>query len=120
MVANYPFRPTFIDFLNQKLATVETFQGTRGVLRVLALAVRSLQSAGQDIPMIHTCHLDLRNARTINEIIGRTGSGDLLPVLNTDVGGPDTEAPETGRSHAELTDRRNPHPMVGPLSAPEQ
>jgi predicted AAA+ superfamily ATPase len=110
MVATYPFHPTFIDFLNQKLATVETFQGTRGVLRVLALAVRSLWRTGQKIPMIHTCHLDLRNARTINEIIGRTGSGDLLPVLNTDVGGPDTEALETGRSRAELADRKNPHP----------
>jgi predicted AAA+ superfamily ATPase len=42
LVAHYPFHPTFIEFLNQKLATVETFQGTRGVLRVLALAVRSL------------------------------------------------------------------------------
>ena len=42
MAAHYPFHPTFIEFLNQKLATVETFQGTRGVLRVLALALRSL------------------------------------------------------------------------------
>jgi predicted AAA+ superfamily ATPase len=42
VVAHYPFHPTFIEFLNRKLATVETFQGTRGVLRVLALAIRSL------------------------------------------------------------------------------
>jgi len=65
--------------------------------------------------MIHTCHLDLREARTVNEIIGRTGSGDLFPVLNTDVGGPDTTALDTGRSRAELADRKNPHPAGFPL-----
>jgi hypothetical protein len=115
LVAHYPFHPTFIEFLNQKLATVETFQGTRGVLRVLALAVRSLWQAQQDIPMIHTCHLNLRDARIVSELIGRTGSNDLLPVLNTDVGSADTTALDTGRSRAELIDRKNPHPAGFPL-----
>ena len=68
MVAHYPFHPTFIDFLTQKLVTIETFQGTRGVLRVLSLAIRSLWSR-QQVPMLHTCHLDLCNARTVNEIL---------------------------------------------------
>jgi predicted AAA+ superfamily ATPase len=47
MVAHYPFHPTFIEFLNQKLATVETFQGTSGVLRVL-----SVRSSGERRAMI--------------------------------------------------------------------
>jgi Protein of unknown function (DUF499) len=115
MAVHYPFHPAFIDFLTQKLATVETFQGTRGVLRVLALAVRSLWQKRQDIPMMHTCHLDLREARTVNEILGRTGGGDLLPVLNTDVGGADTPALAAGRSRAELADQKNPHPAGYPL-----
>ena len=42
MLASYPFHPTLIDFLNNKLAQAENFQGTRGVLRVLAMTVRSL------------------------------------------------------------------------------
>src|SRR5262249_39100085 len=42
LAAGYPFHPTLTDFLNKKLALVETFQGTRGVLRVLAQTVRSL------------------------------------------------------------------------------
>ncbi|MGQ4809800.1 hypothetical protein NKDENANG_03233 [Candidatus Entotheonellaceae bacterium PAL068K] len=116
MVAHYPLHPTFIAFLNQKLATLETFHGTRGVLRVLALAIRRLwNSQVRDLPMLHTCHLDLRDLRTTSEIIGRTGSSDLLPVLNTDVGGPDTATLETGRSRAELADRKNPHPAGFPL-----
>jgi predicted AAA+ superfamily ATPase len=114
MEAHYPFHPTFIDFLTQKLATNETFQGTRGVLRVLSLAVRSLWSR-QQVPMLHTCHLDLRDARTVNEILGRTGGGDLLPVLNTDVGGADTARLAAGQSRAQMADQRNPHPAGFPL-----
>jgi hypothetical protein len=115
LAAHYPFHPTLIDFLNNKLASYENFQGTRGVLRVLALAVRNLWQKRVEIPMIHTCHLDLRDARTVNELIGRTGSGELLPVLNADVGGADTESIEGGRSNAEEADQRNPHPEGWPM-----
>jgi len=115
MASHYPFHPSFIDFLNNKLATYENFQGTRGVLRILALAVRTLWQKQAPIPMIHTCHLDMRDARTVNEIIGRSGSSELLAVLNADVGGADTQSLSGGRSNAELADRKNPHPEGWPL-----
>lgn len=115
MAAHYPFHPSFINFLNGKMATIENFQGTRGVLRILALAVRNLWETQVDTPMIHTCHLDMKNARTVNELIGRTGSGDLLPILNTDIGGPDTESLSSGRSYAEQSDDANPHPAGIPF-----
>jgi hypothetical protein len=114
MVATYPFHPTLLDFLNEKLAEAETFQGTRGVLRVLAAAVQSLWQKRQAVPMIHTCHLDLRSERVVNEIFGRTGSSDLLPILNADVGSVDTGKLEGGQSNAELADRHNPHPQGHP------
>jgi hypothetical protein len=115
MLANYPFHPTLVDFLNNKLADAENFQGTRGVLRVLALVVRSLWAGQQQVPMIHTCHLDLRAERVVNEILGRTGSSDLLFFLNADVGGVDTGILEGGRSNAEMADHNNPHPQGFPL-----
>ncbi|RLC90013.1 MAG: AAA family ATPase [Chloroflexi bacterium] len=115
MVSHYPFHPTLIDFLNNKLSTSENFQGTRGVLRVLSLAVRNIWKEQAEIPMIHACHLNLKDARTVNEIVSRTGSGDLLPILNADIGGPDTEGVEGGRSNAELADERNPHPAGWPM-----
>lgn len=116
MRSSYPFHPTFIRFLNEKMASIDTFQGTRGVLRVLALVVRSLWKKNSNCaPMIHTSHLDMSDARTVNEILGRTGGGDLLPALNTDVGGPDTSNLVTGRSYAQLADRKNPHPQEYPL-----
>lgn len=115
MADHYPFHPSFINFLNGKMATIENFQGTRGVLRILALAVRNLWEKQVDTPMIHTCHLDMKNARTVNELIGRTGSGDLLPILNTDIGGPDTESLSSGKSYAERWDAENPHPAGIPF-----
>jgi hypothetical protein len=51
--------------LNQKLATLENFQGTRGVLRVLSLAVRNIWKRREALPMIHTEHLDMRDARIV-------------------------------------------------------
>lgn len=115
MAAHYPFHPTFTDFLGSKLSQVETFQGTRGVLRVLSLAVRNLWKNKQAIPMIHACHLDMRDARIVSEITGRTGAADLLAVLNTDVGGVDTSTIEGGRSNAQLADQKNPHPEGYPM-----
>ena len=115
LVDRYPFHPTFVDFLNRKMASLETFQGTRGVLRVLALTVRNLWSRREAVPMIHTSHVDLRDARLVNEIFGRGGASDLLPALNTDVGGVDTGTLSAGVSRAQLADQRNPHPGGYPL-----
>lgn len=113
--SHYPFHPTFLQFLNSKLATVETFQGTRGVLRRLALVVRNLWTKRQSVPMVHTAHVDLREPRIVDEILGRTRSGELKTVLDTDVGGPDTGMLAIGRSRAEIADGRNPHPAGFPL-----
>lgn len=115
MAANYPFHPTFIDFLTKKLSSVESFQGTRGVLRVLSLAVRNIWQKKQATPMIHTCHLDLRDYHTVSEIVSRTESNDLLNVLNADVGGVDTPGIEGGKSNAQLADEANPHPEGYPM-----
>jgi hypothetical protein len=113
--SHYPFHPTFLQFLNSKLATVETFQGTRGVLRLLALVVRNIWMKRQGVPMVHTAHVDLRDPRIVDEILGRTRSGELKTVLDTDIGGPDTGMLAAGRSRAEIADARNPHPAGFPL-----
>ena len=67
------------------------------------------------MPMIQTCHLNLRNRRIVGEVLGRTGSNDLLSALDTDVGGVDTDQLEGGQSNAEMADNRNPHPLGYPM-----
>jgi hypothetical protein len=110
LTAFYPFHPTLAEFLNKKLATVETFQGTRGVLRLLARSVRSIWEDKQPVPMVHTCHLNLRDPDVVGEVLGRTGNNDLKDVLNADVGGADTSTLYGNESNAQAADRENPHP----------
>ncbi|WP_419587188.1 ATP-binding protein [Thiolapillus sp.] len=115
IVANYPFHPSFIAYLTNKLASSESFQGTRGVLRVLAMAIRTIWQHNRDIPLIHTNRLDVANPDLADELIGRTGANDLITVLNADIGGADSENLEMGRSVAQVLDRANPHPKWLPL-----
>jgi len=110
IVSTYPFHPTFLDLLNTKLSESENFQGTRGVLRVFASAVRSIWEQKTAAPMIHAAHLDLRSSRVVDELLGRTGSRSLISALNTDVGGVSTASLDDPQSNAERADRGNPHP----------
>ncbi len=110
MAENYPFHPTLIDYLNNKLALAENFQGTRGVLRTLAMTVRSIWNRQVRIPLIHVSDIDMQNSAIVNELLGRTGSADLRQVLNTDVGSVDTANLQGGQSNAQIADARNPHP----------
>lgn len=115
MVSNYPFHPTLVDFLNNKLAEAENFQGTRGVLRVLALTVRSIWQRRDNLLMIHASDIDMTSSLVTNEILGRTGSSDLQVVLNADIGSTDSHNLQGGLSNAQQLDRSNPHPDGRPL-----
>lgn len=110
MEETYPFHPTLIDYLNNKLAQAENFQGTRGVLRTLAMTVRSIWSKKVSIPLIHVSNIDMQNSAIVNELLGRTGNSDLRQVLNADIGSVDTTNLQGGLSNAQLADARNPHP----------
>ncbi len=112
----YPFHPTLVEFLNKKLATAEDFQGTRGVLRVLAFAVKSIWERGIDTEAIHTCHLDTTNPDLINEILSKTEAGDLRNVLTADVGAVRGQGDSLiSKSNAENADLENPHPAGIPM-----
>ena len=115
MIAMYPFHPTLIDFLNDKLALAENFQGTRGVLRVLAMTVRSLWSRNMKATVIHVSDIDMQNSIIVDEILGRTGSADLKTVLNADIGSVGSYDLTGGLSNAQRADKENPHPDGFPL-----
>lgn len=110
MISHYPFHPTLIDFLNNKLAQAENFQGTRGVLRVLAMTIRSIWRQKKPIALVHVADIDMRNSSLVDEILGKTGSSDLRQVLNADIGSVDTMRMTGGESNAQRADKHNPHP----------
>ncbi len=114
LLANYPFHPSLIDFLAQKLAQVEAFQGTRGLLRTLARTVRRIWEAKRNIPLIQTGHIDLSDNTIRAELLGRTGNEDFQAVLDADiskVSGTQT----TSRTVAQEQDIDNPHPAGYPV-----
>ena len=112
----YPFHPTLVEFLNKKLATAEDFQGTRGVLRVLAFAVKALWDNAIDTSTIHTCHLDTTNPDLVSEILSKTESGDLMNVLTADIGAVRGRGDTLiTKSNAENADVENPHPGKLPM-----
>ena len=65
--------------------------------------------------MIHACHLDLRDPRLSDELVSRTESAELMPIINADLGGPDSGDLKAQHSNAALADRANPHPDGFPL-----
>ena len=115
LISNYPFHPTLVDFLNNKLAQAENFQGTRGVLRVLAMTVRSIWIKHTPVGIIHASNIDMQNSAIVSEILGRTGSADLMNVLNADIGSTESHSLQGGLSNAQRADERNPHPDGIPL-----
>lgn len=114
LVAHYPFHPTLIEFLSEELAQVESFQGTRGLLRTLARAVRRIWEAKVSIPLIQTGHIDLSDGTIRTELLGKTGNTDLVSVLDSDISkASGTQA--TSRTVAGELDAANPHPDGYPV-----
>ncbi|WP_136067364.1 DUF499 domain-containing protein [Modicisalibacter radicis] len=114
LVAHYPFHPTLIEFLSEELAQVESFQGTRGLLRTLARAVRRIWEAKLTIPLIQIGHIDLSDSTIRNELLGKTENSDLVPVLDSDISkASGTQA--TSRTVAGELDAANPHPDGYPV-----
>ena len=114
LMANYPFHPTLIAFLSQKLSQVETFQGTRGLLRTLARTVRRIWEAKREISLIQTGHIDLSDNTIRAELLGKTGNEDFQAVLDADV----TKvagSQSTARTVAGDLDAHNPHPEGYPV-----
>ncbi|SEQ20110.1 Protein of unknown function [Ectothiorhodospira magna] len=114
LVAHYPFHPTLIQFLSKELAQLESFQGTRGLLRTLARAVRRIWEAKLSIPLIQTGHIDLSDGTIRTELLGKTGNTDLVSVLDSDISKA-SGAQATSRTVAGELDAANPHPEGYPV-----
>lgn len=71
---SYPFHPDLIDVLQGRWGTIQNFQKTRGVLRLLALVVSNLYRKNHGAPLIHTGHIDLADPEIRRELLGHVDS----------------------------------------------
>lgn len=100
---SYPFHPSLIRVLDKRLSTIPNFQRTRGALRLLAGAIRTLwDQKPADTLLVHPHHLDLRDRHTVEDLSSRLGLGAYEPVVRADIAGQERGE----RSHAEELDER--------------
>lgn len=70
----YPFHPEIIDTLYNRWSTFNSFQRTRGVLKLLASVLSDLYERQVNAPLILPVHLSLRNAALRGELIRHIGN----------------------------------------------
>lgn len=87
----YPFHPELIDVLYERWGSLSSFQRTRGVLRLLGLAVQDLWERKEASPLIHSSLLGLDNSRLREEFVKHIGN-EYESVLASDIAGPDAKA----------------------------
>lgn len=104
--AAYPIHPELFDRLYHEWSTVERFQRTRGVLRLMAAVVHSLWDSNDPSPLILPCSVPFDNPRVNSELTGKLDD-HWRPVIDADVDGPesrpvkiDREVKNLGRIHA--------------------
>ncbi|NJO82453.1 MAG: ATP-binding protein, partial [Blastochloris sp.] len=97
---SYPFHPDLIDVLRDRWGTIQGFQKTRGVLRLLALVVSNLYRKNHGAPLIHVGHIDLAEPEIRRELLGHVDSPQgYESAIGSDIAG----LPE---SKAESADQR--------------
>ncbi|MBD5801779.1 hypothetical protein AZOA_12030 [Azoarcus sp. Aa7] len=86
LVHAYPIHPEVFDRLYEDWSSLDNFQRTRGVLKLMAKAIHRLWQDGNNDPLIMPGSLPLYDADTRNEVIYYLPQG-WDPVLERDVDG---------------------------------
>lgn len=102
----YPIHPEVFDRLYEDWSTVDRFQRTRGVLRLMAAVISSLWESDDRSPLILPCSIPLMDGRVNGELAGKLPDY-WSPVIDADVDGPmsrawqiDRDVPALGQHHA--------------------
>jgi predicted AAA+ superfamily ATPase len=102
----YPIHPELFARLYEDWSTLDRFQRTRGVLRLMASVISALWEAGDQSPLIMPASLPLELATVSQELL-RNLEDHFKPVIDTDIDGEsatsrrlDREFPNLGRYQA--------------------
>lgn len=86
----YPIHPEVFDRLYEDWSTLENFQRTRGVLKLMAKVIHRLWKDGNNDPLIMPGSLPLMDVETRNEVLYHLPQG-WDPVIERDVDGERSE-----------------------------
>ncbi len=97
----YPFHPDLIDVLRERWGSIQGFQKTRGVLRLLALVVSNLYRKNHGAPLIHVGHIDLADPEIRRELLGHVDNpSGYESAIGSDVAGLDGSKAEQIDQHS--------------------
>ena len=106
MTSSYPIHPDLFKTLYEEWSTLDRFQRTRGVLRLLALTIESLWNGNSKDLLIMPSSIPMDDNNVKNELV-RFLDNQWEPIISTDVDGPssiptnlDKEYPNFGRLSA--------------------
>lgn len=83
----YPIHPELFARLYEDWSTLDRFQRTRGVLRLMATAIHALWAAGDQSPLILPASVPLSDAAVVAELT-RNLDDVWKPIIDADVDGP--------------------------------
>jgi predicted AAA+ superfamily ATPase len=106
MQACYPIHPELLERLYKDWSTMDRFQKTRGMLRLMATVIHSLWERNDAGLMILPAHVPIDDAPVANELT-KYPEDPWMPVISRDIDGPtstslqiDRDAPNLGRLSA--------------------
>ena len=82
----YPIHPELFDRLYKDWSTLERFQRTRGVLRLMATVVYALWTSGDRSPMVLPASIPLDNAKVFDELANHLDDS-WKPIVDADIAG---------------------------------
>ena len=93
----YPIHPEVFDRLYQDWSTVERFQRTRGVLRLMAAVIHSLWESDDKSPLILPCSIPLDDPHVNGELTGKLDD-HWRPIIEADIDGRGSRAAQIDRT----------------------
>lgn len=102
--ASYPLHPELLDRLYEDWSTLERFQRTRGVLKLVSSIVHELWVSEDAAPLIMPGYVPL-DASTVNTDLTQYLEDQWKPIIDSDIDGHGSTAAEIDRSRPALQAR---------------
>jgi hypothetical protein len=84
MLKAYPFHPFLIDTLYERVASIDKFNKTRGMLRLLALAIHEIYKNKRECKIVSTGDIDLSEQLIKESLTDHIDKGDLKQAVESD------------------------------------
>lgn len=102
--ASYPLHPELLDRLYEDWSTLERFQRTRGVLKLVSSIVHELWASNDHSPLILPGNVPL-DATTVNTDLTQYLEDQWKPIIDSDIDGPGSTAKQIDLDRPNLGQR---------------